>query len=64
MKKIEFNFELNELTLFRQVLDIIDIKGKDAKYISNLQFKLENYINQLEQKKEEELKEILKNNPD
>ena len=52
MKKI--NFELNEITLFRQLLDIIDIKGKDAKYISNLQIKLEDYINQL--KKEEELK--------
>lgn len=64
MELYSIDFSLNELSLFRQLLDIVDIKGKDAKYIANLQIKLENEINEInisEQKKQNELKEILGN---
>lgn len=64
MELYSIDFSLNELSLFRQLLDIVDIKGKDAKYIANLQIKLENEINEInisEQKKQNELKEILEN---
>lgn len=62
MDLYSIDFSLNEISLFRQLLDIIDIKGKDAKYIANLQIKLENEINQInisDQKKQNELKELI-----
>ena len=33
-----------ELTLIRQALDVIQIHGKDAKFIADLQFKIDNNI--------------------
>lgn len=65
MELYSINLTLSEISLFRQTLDLIDIKGKDAKYVANLQLKLENEINEinnLEQKKQNELKEIIEKN--
>jgi hypothetical protein len=41
-------YTINELHLFRQALDIISITGKDAKYVAQLQLKVEQHIQQLE----------------
>ena len=41
-------YTLNELLLIRQSLDIIPITGKDAKYVAQLQLKLEKHIADLE----------------
>jgi len=38
-------FDLNELKLLRTSLDVISIKGSDAKYLAALQVKLEEEIN-------------------
>lgn len=38
-------FDLNELQLLRTSLDVITIKGSDAKYVSILQSKIEEEIN-------------------
>jgi hypothetical protein len=37
-------FTLAELTVLRQALDVITITGKDAKYIAQLQLKLEQQL--------------------
>ena len=52
-------FELMELQLLRQSLDVITILGKDAKKVSNLQQKLESAIAQ-EQSKAQELDTLIK----
>jgi hypothetical protein len=40
-------YTINELYLIRQALDIISITGKDAKYVTQLQLKLEKHIDSL-----------------
>ena len=40
-------FNLEELSIFRESLNVITIKGSEAKVISNLQLKLENHITNL-----------------
>lgn len=52
-------FELVELQLLRQSLDVITILGKDAKKVANLQQKLESIIAQ-EQSKAQELDALIK----
>ena len=52
-------FELMELQLLRQSLDVITILGKDAKKVANLQQKLESAIAQ-EQSKAQELDTLIK----
>lgn len=56
-----------ELSVLRQSLELITITGKDAKFIANLQIKLENEMTEIqniktkqEQKKQKELQEVLK----
>jgi hypothetical protein len=41
-------YTINELYLIRQALDIISITGKDAKYVTQLQLKLEKHIAETE----------------
>ena len=57
---IQFSIEglqLGEVTLLRQSLDVIQITGKDAQYVANLQSKLEYQIKEIEDFiKAEELK--------
>jgi len=40
-------FDLAELQLIRQSLDVITINGKDAKYVSSVQVKVEQIMEQL-----------------
>ena len=63
-----FSVELNvlELQIIRQSLDVITIKGSDAQFIANLQYKLESEINQIsammaqaEKEKEEQLQKMI-----
>lgn len=52
-------FNIVELQLMRQSLDVITIVGKDAKTVANLQTKLEDAI-QEETKKSQELQTLIK----
>lgn len=52
-------FNIVELQLMRQSLDVITIVGKDAKTVANLQIKLEEVI-QEEAKKAQELQGLVK----
>lgn len=44
----------NELVFIRQTLDLPSISGRDAKFLANLQAKVENEIYQIEQMKLQE----------
>ena len=43
-----------EIAFLRQSLDLITISGKDAKFIANLQVKLENEMMDIQRSKEEQ----------
>lgn len=43
-----------ELAFLRQSLDLITVSGKDAKFIANLQIKLENEMLEIQRSKEEQ----------
>lgn len=49
----------NEITFLRQALDLVTIKGTDAKFLANLQIKLENELIQITEmlRQEEEVKQ-------
>jgi hypothetical protein len=49
----------NEITFLRQALDLVTIKGTDAKFLANLQIKLENELIQITEilRQEEEAKQ-------
>jgi hypothetical protein len=56
----------NELAFLRQSLDVVSVSGKDAKFLANLQTKIETELFQIEQmkqaeeqKKREDLQQIL-----
>jgi hypothetical protein len=58
---------LNEIAFIRQSLDLVTIKGTDAKFLAGLQYKLESEMQQLqdmlaaeEVKKQQELEELVK----
>ena len=60
------DFGFNELQFLRQSLDLVSIKGTDAKFLANLQIKIENELAQIEQmqaaeaqKKAEDLQAII-----
>ena len=44
----QIEFQLHELQFLRGALDAINIPGKDAKYLANLQSKLENEISDIQ----------------
>ena len=48
------DFTHNELAFIRQSLDLVTISGKDAKFLANLQVRIENELIQIEQMKREE----------
>lgn len=61
---IDISFQ--EISVLRQSLDLITVSGKDAKFIANLQTKLENEMIEIqnmkakeEEKKQRELKAVL-----
>jgi hypothetical protein len=43
-----------EIAFLRQSLDVVSISGKDAKFISGLQTKLENEMMEIQQAKEQQ----------
>lgn len=64
-----FSIDLStaEISVLRQSLDMINVSGKDAKFIANLQVKLETEMAEIQnikaredQKKQKELQEVLK----
>ena len=66
MDLFSVDFTHNELVFIRQTLDLPTISGKDAKFLANLQLRLENELVQIEQmkiqetqKKAEELQAII-----
>ena len=67
MNLFSIDLSPNEIAVLRQSLDIITIPGKDAKFIANLQQKLEhelseisNMVNTQEQQKQAELDAFIK----
>lgn len=67
MNIFSIDLDPNEIQFLRQALDIVSIKGTDAKFVANLQIKLENeliqiqeIIKQEETKKQEGLVKISK----
>jgi hypothetical protein len=60
------DFTPNELNFLRQALDLVTVKGTDAKFLSGLQEKLENELAQIKAmieqeriQKEEDLKQAI-----
>jgi hypothetical protein len=58
---------LNEIAFLRQSLDLVTIKGTDAKFLASLQYKLETEMQQIqdmlaseETKKQQELEDLIK----
>jgi hypothetical protein len=47
MDLFSVDFSLNELIFLRQASDIVSITGKDAKFLANLQTKLEHEITEI-----------------
>lgn len=43
------NLSLDEITVLRQALNVIEIKGSSAQFIANLQIKLDNEILQIKE---------------
>jgi hypothetical protein len=50
MESYEISLTEAELQVIRQSLDIVQIVGKDAKFLANLQIKLEQDISKIQQK--------------
>jgi len=66
MDLFSVDFTHNELVFIRQTLEMPTISGKDAKFLANLQLKVENELAQIEQmqaadaqKKAEDLQAII-----
>lgn len=66
MNIFSVDFSVNELQFIRQSLDLVTIKGTDAKFLAGLQIKLEselveiqNMLQQEETKKKEELEKLI-----
>jgi hypothetical protein len=68
MDLFSLDFTPNELNFIRQSLDLVTIKGNDAKFLADLQIKIENelieiqrLIQQDQHQKEDVLKQIIAN---
>ena len=48
MELFAINLTIAEIQLTRQALDVISIAGKDAKVVANLQYKLEDELQQIQ----------------
>jgi hypothetical protein len=66
MNIFSIDVTLNELTFIRQSLDVVSVSGKDAKFLANLQVKLEQDIQEAqamlqeqEFKKKQELQDLI-----
>jgi hypothetical protein len=57
MNIFSIDLDPNEIQFLRQALDIVSIKGTDAKFVANLQIKLETELVQIQEIiKQEEVK--------
>jgi hypothetical protein len=54
MNIFSMDFTLPEITFLRQSLDLVTIKGTDAKFLAGLQIKLEEELIQIQRMIEEE----------
>ena len=68
MDLFSLDFTPNELNFIRQSLDLVTIKGTDAKFLADLQLKIENELTEIQrliqqehQQKEDVLKQIIAN---
>ena len=52
----------NEINFIRQCLDLPSISGKDAKFLSNLQSKIESELLEIQQQKAKELEKAVESN--
>jgi len=52
----------NEINFIRQCLDLPSISGKDAKFLSNLQSKIESELLEIQQQKAKELEKAVEAN--
>jgi len=49
MNLFAVDFSFNELQFLRQSLDLVSIKGTDAKFLASLQIKIENELVEIQQ---------------
>ena len=59
MDVFSIDFTLNEINFIRQCLELPSISGKDAKFLANLQSKIEQELAEIQRLKEEELKKTI-----
>jgi hypothetical protein len=59
MDLFSVDFSLTELIFLRQASDVVSITGKDAKFLANLQNKIESEITQIQVLQEEKKKQEL-----
>jgi predicted house-cleaning noncanonical NTP pyrophosphatase (MazG superfamily) len=60
MEIFSIDLTLNELNFIRQSLETVTIQGKDAKFLANLQMRLEHELSEAQRlKQEEENKKLL-----
>jgi ribulose 1,5-bisphosphate synthetase/thiazole synthase len=59
MDLFSVDFLLTELVFLRQASDVVSITGKDAKFLANLQNKIESEITQIQVLQEEKKKQEL-----
>jgi plasmid maintenance system antidote protein VapI len=59
MDVFSIDFTLNEINFIRQCLELPSILGKDAKFLANLQNKIEQELAEIQRLKEEELKKTI-----
>jgi hypothetical protein len=59
MDVFSIDFTLNEINFIRQCLELPSISGKDAKFLANLQNKIEQELAEIQRLKEEELKKTI-----
>ena len=60
MELFSIDFTLNELIFIRQASDVVNITGKDAKLLVDLQNKLENKILEIQQIQGEKNQDLIK----
>jgi hypothetical protein len=60
MNIFSINMTPNDLSFIRQALDAVQVQGKDAKFLANLQVKIENELSEIQRLiQEEEQKKMI-----
>jgi hypothetical protein len=58
MDLYSIQFTLNEIAFVRQSLDVVTVKGTDAKFLANLQTKLEEELLEIQKIENEKLQKL------